>query len=305
MSLDQYVSTLGPYLKQRFGERVQKVSIHADVTCPNRDGSKGIGGCTFCNNKSFFPNDFTVRPVADQLAANMPALREKTGANKFLAYFQAYSSTYGDIHRLKQMYINALAFPDVVGLCIGTRPDCVPDDVLILLAELQNQGYEIWLELGLQSAHDATLAQINRGHTMADYKDAVERAHRFGLKVCTHLIVGLPGEDAADVQASWQQVLSVGVEGVKWHPLHIVKGTQLARQYVRGEYQCIEADDYVNIVAEALWKTPEAVIVHRAMSAVSRKDLLLAPHWTENRGEIMHALYRRLRDRHRECHSAR
>lgn len=294
MSLDQYVSTLGPYLKQRFGERVQKVSLHAEVTCPNRDGSKGIGGCSFCNNKSFFPNDFTVRSVHDQLQSNMATLTGKTGARKFLAYFQAYSNTYGDIERLKQMYLDALEPVAVVGLCIGTRPDCLPDDVLALLASIQERGYEVWLELGLQSAHDATLERINRGHGMAEYLDAVDRARRYRLKICTHLIVGLPGENRAMVLDSWRQVRDAGVDGVKWHPLHVVKGTQLARQWKQGAYSCISQTDYVETVAQALAETPGSVIVHRAMSAVTRRDLLLGPFWTENRGLVMRDLVHRL-----------
>ncbi|EAR10316.1 TIGR01212 family radical SAM protein [Reinekea blandensis] len=294
MSLDHYVNTLGPYLKQRFGERVQKVSVFADVTCPNRDGSKGIGGCTFCNNKSFFPNDFSPASVATQLAENIPRLKAKTGAGKFLAYFQAYSNTYGDLERLKQMYLDAIQHDAVVGLCIGTRPDCIPDVLLAVLVDIQQQGYEVWLELGLQSAHDETLALINRGHTMADYRDAVTRARQLGLKVCTHLIVGLPGESKIHVLDSWQQVLDAGVDGVKWHPLHVVKGTQLARQLTQGDYICIGQGEYVDTLAEVLRRTPDHVIVHRVMSAVSRKALLLGPHWTENRGEVMKALLQQL-----------
>lgn len=294
MSIDQYVSTLGPYLRQRFGERVQKVSVFADVTCPNRDGSKGIGGCSFCNNKSFFPNAFSPASVSHQLAETIPRLRVKTNARKFLAYFQAYSNTYGEIEYLKQMYLESIQHEDVVGLCIGTRPDCLPDDLLAVLVDIQQQGYEVWLELGLQSAHDSTLEQINRGHSMADYVDAARRARKLGLKVCTHLIIGLPEETKAEVMDSWNQVLDTGVDGVKWHPLHVVKGTQLARQYRRGEYICIGQGEYVDTLADILLQTPDTVIVHRVMSAVSRADLLLGPTWTDNRGAVMSALMNRL-----------
>ncbi len=294
MALSDYITTFGQYLKAKYGEKIYKLSLHADVTCPNRDGSKGIGGCIFCNNKSFFPNDFKIRPIAEQITGNINRLQQKTGARKYIAYFQAYSNTYGDIHYLKQLYQEALQSPDVIGLCVGTRPDCIPEDVLLLLHQIQQRGYEVWLELGLQSAHDSTLTAINRGHTFADYQSAIKRANHYGLNVCTHLIAGLPGETKAMVLDSWHRVLDTGVQGVKWHPLHVVKGTQLARMWKQGDYQSISRESYLDIVGDALINTPRHIIVHRVMSTVTRKDLLIEPQWTDHRWPVMNGLEAKL-----------
>lgn len=296
MALSDYLTTFGQYLKAKHGEKIYKLSLHADVTCPNRDGTKGIGGCTFCNNKSFFPNDMNPEnSITEQIETNVERLHEKTKAKKFLAYFQAYSNTYGELQYLQRLYAESLKPDCVIGICIGTRPDCVSDEVLALLNRIKNLGYEVWIELGLQSAHDSTLEAINRGHTYADYQDAIRRIQLYGINVCTHLIVGLPGEDKRMALQSWQMVLDEGVQGVKWHPLHVVKGTQLARQFSAGEYQTICRDGYIDIVGDALIQTPKDVIVHRVMSTVARKELLLGPHWTEDRWPVMAGLEERLK----------
>ncbi|TXR53807.1 TIGR01212 family radical SAM protein [Reinekea thalattae] len=288
MALNDYVTTFGQYLKAKYGEKIYKLSLHANVTCPNRDGSKGIGGCTFCNNKSFFPNHMNANAsISEQIECNVVQLQKKTQAKKFLAYFQAYSNTYGDIEYLKKIYVESLKPDCVIGLCVGTRPDCISNDVLNLLQKIKDLGFEVWIELGLQSAHDVTLERVNRGHTFVEYQDAVRRIKNAKINLCTHLIAGLPGENKSMILDSWQQVLNEGVQGIKWHPLHIVKGTQLARQWRQGEYQPITQEDYIDIVSDALAATPAEVIVHRAMSTVAQKQLLLAPHWTENRWPIM------------------
>jgi len=295
MALSDHVTTFGQYLKAKYGEKIYKLSLHADVTCPNRDGSKGIGGCIFCNNKSFFPNDMRQASITEQIESNVKRVQEKTKANKFLAYFQAYSNTYGELQYLQQMYAEALESRCVMGLCIGTRPDCLTDEVLSLLNRIKGLGYEVWIELGLQSSHDKTLTAINRGHTFADYQDAIQRTQLYGLNVCTHLIAGLPGENKEMNLETWQRVLEEGVQGIKWHPLHVVKGTQLARMWKNGQYNTIDKETYVDIVGDALIQTPPEVIVHRVMSTVARKDLLLGPHWTEDRWPVMNALEDRLK----------
>jgi radical SAM protein (TIGR01212 family) len=290
MALSDHITTFGQYLKEKYGEKIYKLSLHADVTCPNRDGTKGIGGCIFCNNKSFFPNDFEITSVTDQVQSNVERLTQKTRAKKFIAYFQAYSNTYGELQYLQRMYLEALNSPCVMGLCIGTRPDCLTDDVLALLNRIQGLGYEVWVELGLQSSHNSTLEAINRGHTYEDYLDAINRCKLYSLNVCTHLIAGLPGETKSMVLDSWYKVRDAGVQGVKWHPLHVVKGTQLARLWKNGKYQTIEREEYIDIVGDALRETPSDVIVHRVMSTITRKDLLLGPHWTDHRWPVMNGL---------------
>jgi len=287
------VHTLGQHLVARYGERVHKIAIHAGFTCPNRDGSKGRGGCTFCNNVSFSPNARREPDIAAQVEAGRTVLARRTGARRFIAYFQAYTNTYGDVAELRRLYEQALSEPDVVGLSVGTRPDCVPDEVLELLAGYREEGHEVWLELGLQSAFDETLERVNRGHGFAEYRDAVARAHGHGLPVCTHLIVGLPGEAPADSLLSLERVLELGVEGLKIHPLHVVKGTLLANQWRRGEYEPLALEDYIETVVEMVRRTPEEVIFHRLTGTASGR-ILLAPQWCSWKWRVLNAITRRL-----------
>lgn len=287
---------MGSLLRARYGERVHKLAIHAGFTCPNRDGTKGRGGCSFCNNVSFSPYARREPDVAAQIDAGRRVLARRTGARRFIAYFQAYTNTYGDVDRLRRLYDQALSQPDVIGLSVGTRPDCVPDAVLDLLAGYSDQGCEVWLELGLQSAFDDTLARVNRGHGFAEYRDAVARAHERGLQLCTHLIVGLPGEAAADSLESLEQVLSLGVEGLKIHPLHVVRHTLLAHQWRRGEYRPLDFDDYVETVVEMVRRTPPEVVFHR-LTGTASDDILLAPRWCSQKWRVLNAITNRLVER--------
>ena len=228
MQLDKYVNTFGRYLKLKYQQRIKKVTINAAFTCPNRDGSLGRGGCTFCNVKSF-NNATDEQSIVSQIHQGKAEQGNKS--DKYLAYFQAYTSTYQEVEYLRQKYQQALAEINVIGLCVGTRPDCVPDEVLMLLKEYVDQGYEVWLELGLQSASNKTLKRINRGHDFSAYQDAVTRASAYGIKICTHLIVGLPGEQLAESMTTLEQVLAHPVDGLKIHPLHIVQGSIMAKAY--------------------------------------------------------------------------
>ncbi|MBK1694932.1 TIGR01212 family radical SAM protein [Chromatium weissei] len=287
--LSARVHTFGQYLLQRYGQRVHKLALHAGFTCPNRDGVKGHGGCTFCNNVSFSPNAANPPSLAEQLEAGRRVLAKRTGARQFLAYFQAYTNTYDPIDALRQRYDSALSHADVLGLSIGTRPDCVPDAVLDLLASYQAQGKEIWLELGLQSADDRTLARVNRGHTFAEYRTAVIAAQQRGIPVCTHLILGLPGEGRAAALTSLERVLELGVEGLKLHPLHIVRHTRLALEWQRGDYQPLEFADYVNVCADLIERTPPAVIYHR-LTGTAAREILLAPSWCHQKWAVLNAI---------------
>ena len=276
--LPQVINTFGQDLKRRYGARVHKLAIHAGFTCPNRDGSKGRGGCTFCNNASFSPNAREDPDIAAQIAAGRAVLARRTGAQRFIAYFQAYTNTYADVSSLRRLYGAALAQADVIGLSVGTRPDCVPDAVLDLLCSYRDEGHEVWLELGLQSAFDTTLVRVNRGHGFSEYRHAVRRARSRGLKVCTHLIVGLPGENPSHAAGSLDRVLDLGVDGLKLHPLHVVKGTQLANTWRRGGYQAWSLDDYLTTAADLVEQTPGEVVFHR-LTATASPDILLAPDW--------------------------
>lgn len=286
MQLNQYVHMLGDDLKSRYGERIHKLTLHGAFTCPNRDGTLGRGGCTFCNVASFADEQAQVLSIREQLLARAG---EANRAKRYLAYFQAYTSTYAEVGFLRQMYEEALQAADIVGLCVGTRPDCVPDAVLDLLAGYQQQGFEIWLELGLQSANDATLKRINRGHDYRAYENAVIRARARGLKVCTHLIVGLPGEVAMDSLATLQQVIRTGTDGIKLHPLHVVEGSILGKAWHAGRLQVPTLEEYVAAAVAMIRHTPAEVVYHR-VSASARKPTLLAPEWCENRWSAMVAI---------------
>ena len=298
MTLSDRVNTFGTDLLRRYGQRVHKLAIHAGFTCPNRDGSKGRGGCSYCNNRSFSPGARgTPEPeVAAQLEAGRRVVRRRTGAERFFAYFQAYTNTYDDLERLARLYRAALDEPDVIGLSVGTRPDCVPDAVLDLLAGYRAEGWEIWLELGLQSAFDATLARVNRGHGFADYRRAVRAARLRGIPVCTHLIVGLPGEGRAAALATLEEVLALGTDGLKLHPLHVVERTLLAHQWRRGQYRPLAMDDYIETAADLIEHTPASVLYHRVTGTAPR-EILLAPGWCVKKWAVLNGIENALRRR--------
>ncbi|MCW8957129.1 MAG: TIGR01212 family radical SAM protein [Gammaproteobacteria bacterium] len=289
MSLSDYVNTFGQYMLKLHGERVHKIAINAGFTCPNRDGSKGIGGCTFCNNSSFSPNEQKPQSISSQIESARVIIPKRTGARRYIAYFQAYTNTYDKVEYLAEQYEQALAEKDIIGLSIGTRPDCVPKDVLELLCRYRDQGHEVWLELGLQSAHDNTLNKVNRGHGFAEYEKAVTAAQKMGLPVCTHLILGLPGEGFAQMQQSLNRVLELGVQGLKFHPLHIVKGTQLARQWRQGEYRPLTMEQYIMMACSLIERTPSDVIFHR-ITGTANPELLLAPQWCSKKWAVINGI---------------
>ena len=289
MILSDYVTTFGQSMLQKHQQRVHKIAIDADFTCPNRDGTIGRGGCTFCNNISFSPNGRTPPSVRQQLNSGRQVILKRTRAEKYLAYFQAYTNTYADVETLRNIYDSALLDVDIIGLCIGTRPDCVPEKILDLLAEYKDKGYEIWLELGLQSSYDKTLKRVNRGHNYATYCKAIQAAHRRGLAVCTHLIIGLPGENNSHAKISLLRVLEQGVEGIKLHPLHVVKGTQLANEWRRGEYQPLSLNEYINTVADLVELTPKEIIFHR-LTGTAQKNILLAPKWCSQKWNVLNGI---------------
>ncbi|MCC4235935.1 TIGR01212 family radical SAM protein [Vibrio anguillarum] len=290
MQLHQLVNTIGQDLQRRYGEKVHKLTLHGGFSCPNRDGTIGRGGCTFCNVASFADEETQAQSIEQQLTERAGEIKR---AKKYLAYFQAYTSTYAEAQVLKNMYQQALQSADIVGLCVGTRPDCVPDAVLDLLADYVRQGFEIWLELGLQTANNQTLKRINRGHDFECYALITERARALGIKVCTHLIVGLPKETRTDNLQTLKQVLAVGTDGIKLHGLHIVEGSTMAKAWRAGKLQAPTLEEYVSIASELIQMTPPEIIYHRVSSA-ARRPTLLAPLWCENRWLAMTEIGRAL-----------
>lgn len=300
MALSDYILTFGQHMVRLHGERVHKIALDADFTCPNRDGSKGTGGCTFCNNASFSPNGRNPPSLFDQITRGKHAIAKRTRARRFLAYFQAYTNTYADVTELAALYDEALAEPDMAGLCIGTRPDCVSDAVLDMLQSYQQRGWVVWLELGLQSAFDETLRRVNRGHGLKEYEITVTAARKRGIPVCTHLIIGLPGESEYHYHATLATVLALGTDGLKLHPLHVVRNTMLAAEWRRGEYQALAVADYIRIAADLIVRTPPDIVYHRVTGTASA-DILLTPAWCTQKWNILNGIESELRHRgHRQ-----
>jgi radical SAM protein (TIGR01212 family) len=272
------------HLRQTFACRVHKVCVDAGFTCPNRDGTVAVGGCIYCNNVSFSPGNRRLS-VVEQLEQGKRFLRQRYRAQKFIAYFQAYTNTYGDVRLLKSLYDETLAGQDIVGLSIGTRPDCVPDEVLDLLADYASRTY-VWLELGLESGHDQTLALINRGHTVAAFDDAVRRAQHRGLRLCAHIILGLPGESPAAMVATARHLAALRLDAVKLHHLHIVRHTALEKMYRRGEVEPLNLDAYAAVVADCLEVLPPEMIIMRLMGDAPR-SMLVAPAWSLHKQTVL------------------
>ncbi len=291
--------SLRDYFLERYGRRVQKITVALPFTCPNRDGSKGYGGCTFCYDGSKPSNLDSSVPLRVQIREGMERARRKYGEDiYFFVYYQSYTNTYADLETLKEVYDTALEFENVVGIDVGTRPDCVPEEVLDLLASYAERGLEVWLELGLQSANFETLKRINRQHGVSDFVDAVLRAKRRPLKVCTHVIIGLPGETKEDFIETAKLISYLPVDGVKIHPLHIIKGTVMAKQFERGEIRLLSFEEYVSACADFIETIPENVVVHRVTGEVD-ESLLIAPDYCspKMKSKVMRAVEEELRRR--------
>jgi hypothetical protein len=282
------------HLRQRFACRVHKVCIDAGFTCPNRDGALAVGGCIYCNNVSFSPGNRRLS-VTEQVKSGKRFLRRRFGAEQFIAYFQAYTNTYGDVRQLQRLYDEALACEDIVGLAIGTRPDCVPDDVLDLLADYASRTY-LWLELGLESGHDQTLSVINRGHTVAAFDDAVRRAQQRHLRVCAHVILGLPGESPAAMLQTARHLAALRLDAVKLHHLHVVRHTVLEKMYQRGEVTLLSLDDYATLAVDCLEVLPPEMIIMRLMGDAPRATLV-APAWSLQKQAVLRRITQELEQR--------
>lgn len=286
----------GRYFRTQFPFRVFKVAVDAGFSCPNRDGTIGYGGCAFCSNPSFSPNSRTRRlPLEQQILAAMQFYRERLQGEKFIIYFQAYTNTYGPLEHLRRLYEAALLLPDVVGLSVGTRPDCVPDPVLDLLAEYAGRTH-LWLELGLQSSHDTTLQKLNRHHSYAQFFDAVQRAHQRSLRVCVHLILGLPGETREMILATADRVARCGVEGLKLHHFYVAKGAPLVREYRKGKVRVPTLTEYVGLACDVLERIPSDVVVQRLTGEIA-EPYVVAPHWGVTKLQVLHLICQEFRRR--------
>jgi uncharacterized protein len=276
-------------LRDVFAARVYKIGLRLDFTCPNRDGTVAVGGCIYCNNASHTPQAY--RPhtsVTAQLESGAAALQKRHRAERFIAYFQSYTNTYDSTAKIEKLYREALEFPGVVGLAIATRPDCLPEETLDLLRDLSKQTY-LWLELGLESMQDRTLAWVNRGHSLRDFVNAVAMAKKRELRVCAHLILGFPGESREEMLAAAAFLNRLAIDGIKLHNLHVIKGTVLERLYVSGQVPLFSRDEYVALVIDFLELLNPGIIAHR-LSGETYRAMTIAPEWSINKLGVHNAI---------------
>ncbi|MGL5958802.1 MAG: TIGR01212 family radical SAM protein [Phocaeicola sp.] len=289
---------LSSFLLEYFPFKVQKISINAGFTCPNRDGSVGVGGCTYCNNQTFNPAYcHTEKTVTEQLEEGKGFFARKYPNMKYLAYFQAYTNTYGELHSLKQKYEEALQLPGVVGLVIGTRPDCMPDELLEYLEELNRRTF-LLVEYGIESTNDETLKQINRGHTFEVSKEAILRTAARGIKVGGHIILGLPGETKRELMEQANYLSTLPLTTLKLHQLQLIKGTQMAKQFANypDHFSLFTADEYIDLVIDYIEQLRPDMVLERFISQ-SPKELLIAPDWGLKNHEFTDKVKKRMRER--------
>ena len=281
--------SLNAYYRETFGCKVYKLALDGGFTCPNRDGTLGSRGCIFCSASG--GGEFAEAPCVSipvQLERAKERVRHKNSNGKYIPYFQSFTGTYAPVERLRELYEAALEPEDVVGLAIGTRPDCLGDEVLELLAEL-NRRKPIFVELGLQTIHENTAAYIRRGYPTCVYEEAVSRLKAAGIQVVTHLILGLPGETEEMAVRSTEYAVRCGTDGVKFHLLHILRGTDLEQAYYEGKVSCLELEEYAHILKACLQVLPDHVVVHRITGDGAKRDLI-APLWSADKKRVLNFL---------------
>ena len=286
------------FLRQHFNCKVQKISINAGFTCPNRDGTKGLGGCTYCNNQTFNPEYCkTETTVREQLEEGRVFFSRKYPEMKYLAYFQAYTNTYDELEELKRKYEQALEVEDVVGIVIGTRPDCMPDELLNYLQELSKKVF-LLVEYGIESTDDVTLQRINRGHTYADTIDAVNRTVERDIYVGGHIILGLPGESHEQIMKQATQLSRLPLTTLKLHQLQLIRGTKMAKEYMMNPelFHLYEVDEYIDLVIDYVERLRPDIILERVVSQ-SPKELLIAPDWGLKNYEFTERVKKRMQER--------
>ena len=283
--------TLNEYLKNRYGRKLYKISINAGLTCPNRDGTIGERGCIFCSGNG--SGDFAEDPdlsISEQIENGKKRVRKKLPENDFgyIAYFQAFTNTYGPTERLEKIYMEAAMHKDIEIISIATRPDCLPDDVLDLIVRI-NRIKPVWIELGLQTIHEKTAGYIRRGYPLSVYDEAVQKLGKRGIETIVHVILGLPGETKEDMLKTVKYVGESGVKGIKLQLLHVLRGTDLAADYLAGKFSCLTMEEYTDLVREALEILPEDIVIHR-MTGDGDKKLLIAPEWSKDKKRVLNRL---------------
>ncbi len=289
---------LNDYLQDTFGQKVYKIALNGGFTCPNRDGILGRRGCIFCSGMG--SGEFAGRSedsITIQIEKGKEKARGKARNGKYIAYFQAFTGTYAPVEKLRKLYGEAISHPDVVALSIATRPDCLPDEVMALLQEM-NRRKPVWVELGLQTIHERTAEYIRRGYPLPVYDEAVVKLKKIGVQVIVHVILGLPGESAEDIKETISYVGRSGADGIKLQLLHVIRGTDLEREYLEGRCPVMEFEEYVTLVADCIALLPERMVIHR-MTGDGDKKTLLAPRWSTDKKRVLNALHRAIREKER------
>ena len=281
--------TWNRYLRNQFDMKIFKVALDAGFDCPNRDGTVAFGGCTFCSvaGSGDFAGD-KVDPIPVQFEKIKLKMHEKWKTGKYIAYFQAYTNTHAPIEVLKEKFEAALSLEGVVGISIATRPDCLPDDVVEYLAELNQRTY-LWIELGLQTVHEKTAKLVNRAHDFQTYVEGVDKLRKHDIRICTHIINGLPLEDRDMMMETAKEVAKLDVQGIKIHLLHLLKGTPMVKQYEKGKLQFMERDAYIQLVADQLEVIPPEMVVQR-ITGDGPIDLMIGPMWSVNKWDVLNGI---------------
>lgn len=284
-------------LKERFGEKIYKVALNGGMTCPNRDGTLGNRGCIFCSAGG--SGDFAGNrqdSITQQIEKQASSIRQKRGVAKFIAYFQAYTNTYAPVDYLRKIYTEAISHPDIVAVSIGTRPDCLDKDILQLLDEL-NQKKPVWVELGLQTIHETTAQYIRRGYPLSCFEQAVSELRKRNLDVIVHTILGLPGENRNDILSTIEYLNHQDIQGIKLQLLHVLKGTDLADDYLAGKFQVYTMEEYLDLVIDCLEHLNPEIVIHR-LTGDGPKDLLIAPLWSSAKRTVLNTLHHKCKLQH-------
>ncbi|MBO5087338.1 MAG: TIGR01212 family radical SAM protein [Lachnospiraceae bacterium] len=289
---------LNQYLKDTFGEKVYKIAIDGGFTCPNRDGSIDTRGCIFCSGMG--SGDFAesrMNTITEQIENGKQRLLNKISNGKYIAYFQAFTNTYAPVEELRSKYMEAVRHPDIVAISIATRPDCLPDEVIALLQEM-NAIKPVWVELGLQTIHESTANYIRRGYPLEVYDEAVQRLKQIGVDIIVHVILGLPGESKKEMLETVRYVGNSGVNGIKLQLLHVIKGTDLEKEYHSGVFNVMSMDEYTSLVADCIAILPERMVIHR-MTGDGDKKTLVAPLWSGDKKRVLNLLNKKIEEKER------
>ena len=282
-------------LRERFGEKVYKVTLNGGMSCPNRDGEIGTRGCIFCSagGSGDFAADAALS-ITDQIESQISILSQKRPIHKYIAYFQAYTNTYAPVEYLEKIFTEAISHPKIVALSIGTRPDCLSPEIVALLSRLNKQK-PVWIELGLQTIHESTARYIRRGYPLCVFDDAVKHLRKENIEVIVHTILGLPGENTADILETMEYLNHMDIQGIKLQLLHVLRGTDLAADYEKGLFQTYERDEYISLLINCLEHLRPDMVIHR-ITGDGPKDLLIAPLWASRKREVLNMLHHRMKE---------